>query len=73
MGASAFQYATGFWVQTTHNYHGPFLCAGLTYLVSLTIMHLISPNFQPAILPVDPNSPIAETDKKDLHESLAPR
>jgi len=58
MGASAFQIFTGKWVQITHNYYGPFLCAGVAYLVSLAVMHVLSPRFQPA----DPGKDMPMTD-----------
>jgi ACS family hexuronate transporter-like MFS transporter len=65
MGASVFQYFTGTWVKVTGNYYAPFICAGIAYLVSLTVMHLISRDFKPAIsdtsgprgFPVEPDRP----------------
>jgi MFS transporter, ACS family, hexuronate transporter len=50
VGASLFQVFTGKWVEYTHNYYGPFFCAGIAYVVSVTIMHLISPEFTPAVV-----------------------
>ena len=50
VGASLFQVFTGKWVQYTHNYYGPFFCAAIAYVVSVTIMHLISPEFVPAVV-----------------------
>jgi MFS transporter, ACS family, hexuronate transporter len=50
VGASVFQAFTGNWVQHMHNYYGPFFCAAIVYVVSLGIMHLISPNLQPVVL-----------------------
>ena len=49
MGASAFQFFTGWYVQSFGNYYGPFICAGSAYLITLGAMHLISRDFQPAL------------------------
>jgi ACS family hexuronate transporter-like MFS transporter len=53
VGASIFQVFTGMWVQYTHNYYGPFFCAGIAYVVSVAIMHALSPDLRPAVMPVD--------------------
>lgn len=58
IGASAFQYFTGYWVQHFHNYHAPFLCAAFAYVVSLALMHLLSPDLRPAVLPEERGFPI---------------
>ena len=50
VGASLFQVFTGKCVEYTHNYYGPFFCAAIAYVVSVTIMHLISPEFTPAVV-----------------------
>jgi ACS family hexuronate transporter-like MFS transporter len=50
LGAALFQAFTGKWVQYTHNYYAPFLCAGLAYLVAVGVMHALSPNLRPADL-----------------------
>jgi ACS family hexuronate transporter-like MFS transporter len=46
MGAALFQEFTGRWVDYTHNYNGPFFCAGIAYVASVAIMHALSPDFQ---------------------------
>jgi ACS family hexuronate transporter-like MFS transporter len=48
IGASLFQAFTGSWVQHTHNYSGPFVCAGLAYLVAFAVIHGLSPRLHPA-------------------------
>lgn len=48
IGASIFQAFTGNWVQYTHNYYGPFLCAGFAYLLAFVVIHLLSPTLAPA-------------------------
>jgi ACS family hexuronate transporter-like MFS transporter len=73
MGATGFQFATGWWVQNTKNYQGPFLCAGLAYIVSLAIMHSISSDFKPAVLPEDtPGFPvILDADEDPYAQTIA--
>lgn len=60
MGASAFNSFVGFWNQKTGNFYVPFLIAAVTYVLTLAVMHWISPNFRPALVdesrgfPVEP-------------------
>jgi ACS family hexuronate transporter-like MFS transporter len=49
--AFLFQLFTGYWVQYTHNYYGPFFCASIAYLSALGVMHLLSRDFRPAVMP----------------------
>jgi ACS family hexuronate transporter-like MFS transporter len=60
VGASIFQAFTGNWVQYTHNYYGPFFCAGIAYLLALTLMHLLSRDLRAIVLPEETPVPIAE-------------
>jgi MFS transporter, ACS family, hexuronate transporter len=48
LGASLFQLFVGNWVQYTGNYYGPFCCAGVAYILSVGIIHLLSPDMKPA-------------------------
>ncbi|MGN6369902.1 MAG: MFS transporter [Phycisphaerae bacterium] len=50
VGASLFQLFTGYWVQYSHNYYAPFFCAGIAYILSVAIIHLLSPTLTPAVL-----------------------
>ena len=56
LGASLFQVFTGFWVQYTHNYVAPFCCAGIAYILSVGLIHLLSPRLEPAQLPANNDS-----------------
>jgi len=49
--AFLFQDLHGYWVQYTHNYTGHFFCASIAYLSALGIMHLLSRDFRPAVMP----------------------
>jgi ACS family hexuronate transporter-like MFS transporter len=51
IGAALFQIFVGYWVQYTHNYTGPFVCASLAYLLAFIAIHLVSPRLTPA--PID--------------------
>jgi len=57
IGASLFQVFTGKWVQYTHNYHAPFFCAAIAYVVSVAIMHALSPDFQPVVIKANATEP----------------
>jgi ACS family hexuronate transporter-like MFS transporter len=50
IGASLFQAFTGNWVQYTHNYYGPFICASVAYLISVAAIHLVSPRLTPVTI-----------------------
>lgn len=50
LSASLFQAFTGNWVQYTHNYQGPFFCAGVAYLVALGAMHALAPDLKPVVV-----------------------
>jgi ACS family hexuronate transporter-like MFS transporter len=54
LGASVFQIFTGHWVQYTGNYYGPFLCAGLAYLLAFVVIHMLSPTLDPARIDAPP-------------------
>ncbi len=54
VSASLFQAFTGNWLKyTNNNYYGPFFCAAIAYLTALGIMHWLSRDFKPAVLPVE--------------------
>ena len=48
VGASLFAVFTGYWVQYTHNYIAPFCCAGVAYILSVGLIHVLSPTLKPA-------------------------
>jgi hypothetical protein len=66
MGASVFQAFTGKWVQYTHNYYGPFFCSAIAYVVSVAIMHALSPDLRPVVLPADDASDASDPYAKSL-------
>jgi MFS transporter, ACS family, hexuronate transporter len=53
VGASLFQLFTGNWVQYTHNYYAPFCCAGIAYILSVAIIHWLSPDLKPAVVSLE--------------------
>jgi MFS transporter, ACS family, hexuronate transporter len=70
VSASLFQPFTGYWVQYMGDNHpeypalkwaGPFFCAAVAYLTALGFMHLLSRDFKPAVIPVEPAVPLVES------------
>jgi ACS family hexuronate transporter-like MFS transporter len=53
--------ATGYILQTTGSYLPVFIIAGTTYLVTLAIMHLLSPSLEPASMD---SSQVAASDQR---------
>jgi MFS transporter, ACS family, hexuronate transporter len=47
IGASLFQVFVGYMVQDKGNYTGPFLCAGVAYLVAFGAIHSLAPRIAP--------------------------
>jgi len=51
VGASLFQIAVGYMVQTTGNYHFPFICAASAYLIATAVIHAFVPFIKPPSQP----------------------
>lgn len=47
LGASLFQLAVGYMVQTTGNYRFPFICAASAYLIATAVIHAFVPRIKP--------------------------
>jgi ACS family hexuronate transporter-like MFS transporter len=50
VGATIFQIIVGYAVEGHHNYIGPFVTAGLAYLLAFAIIHLLMPRLEPAAI-----------------------
>lgn len=57
IGASIFQTFVGLWVFHFHNYWGPFIVAGLAYLLAFVVIHILAPRIEPAVIDDGPDGP----------------